>query len=157
MDPNSSYWLEVALYAIFWALTAFAAAAETVITTLNRIRVQAAVERGQSRGGALKGIVGDPRRSLATVLVLNTIGLIGGASSAMLLAATAMPGPGQYLTAIGLIALLLLGQFIPKAIAVRWPERVALFVARPLDIIATLLSPVVRLVGFLAKIGRAHV
>lgn len=153
MDPNSSYWLEVALYAIFWALTAFAAAAETVITTLNRIRVQAAVERGQSRGGALKGIVGDPRRSLATVLVLNTIGLIGGASSAMLLAATAMPGPGQYLTAIGLIALLLLGQFIPKAIAVRWPERVALFVARPLDIIATLLSPVVRLVGFLASGG----
>lgn len=153
MDPSSSFWIELVLFGFFWAMTAFAASGETIITTLNRIRVQTSIERGATRGEALKGILGDPRRSLATVLVLNTIGLVGGASTATLLAIAATPGPSQYLTAVTLLLILLLGQLIPKAIAVRRPESVANYIARPLDILATLFSPLVRLVGFMATGG----
>ena len=150
MDPSSSYWLEIALYILFWLMTAFAAAGETVITALNRIRVQTTMDRGATRAEAFKGILGDARRSLATVLVLNTIGLVGGAASATLLALATAPVPNQYLTALSLVLILLLGQFVPKALAVRSPERAAAVVARPLDIMAMVFSPLVRLVGFLA-------
>ncbi len=153
MDPSSSYWIEVALFIVFWLMTALAAAGETVITSLNRIRIQTTLERGVSRGEAYRGIVGDPRRSLATVLVLNTLGLVGGASAATLLAVAAAPGPNQYLTAVLLLVVLLLGQFLPKALAVRRPESVAALIAGPLDVMAIVLNPVVRVVGFLATGG----
>jgi putative hemolysin len=153
LDPSSSYWIELALFVLFWLMTAFAAAAETAITALNRIRVQTTMDRGATRAEALRGVLSDPRRSLATVLVLNTIGLIGGAATATLLAIASTPGPNQYITAILLLLTLLLGQFIPKALAVRWPESAATLVARPLSILATVLSPLVQVVGFLATGG----
>ena len=153
MDPSSSYWIELALYALFWLMTAFAASGETAITALNRIRLQATMERGASRAEAMKGILSDPRRSLATLIVLSTIGLIGGAASATLLAVATTGGPQRYITAVSLVFLLLLGQFIPKALAMRWPERVALFIAGPLDLLTTLFRPIVSLFGFFSSGG----
>ncbi len=150
MDPSSSYWIELIFYIVFLVATALAASGETVVTALNRIRLQAAMDRGDTRAEAIRGILGDPRQSLASLLVLNTLGLIGGAVTATLLAFSLSSVANPYIITFALLALVLLIQFLSKAVALRFPDQTALFVARPLHALAVVFSPLVRLIGFVA-------
>ncbi|MFN8475021.1 MAG: hemolysin family protein [Anaerolineae bacterium] len=150
MDPSSSYWIELIFYGVFLAATALAASGETAVTSLNRIRLQASIDRGDTRAEAIRGIIGDPRQSLASLLVLNTLGLLGGAVTATLLAFSVSSLVNPYIITFALLALVLLVQFLSKAIALRSPDRTALLIARPLHILAVIFSPIVRFLGFLA-------
>ncbi|MFN8483650.1 MAG: hemolysin family protein [Anaerolineae bacterium] len=150
MDPSSSYWIELIFYVLFLAVAALASSGETAVTSLNRIRLQASIDRGDTRAEAIRGIMGDPRQSLASLLVLNTLALLGGAVTATLLAFSLASFANPYIVTFALLALLLLVQFLSKAIALRDPDATALLIARPLRILAVVFSPLVRFFGFLA-------
>ncbi|MFN8498776.1 MAG: hemolysin family protein [Anaerolineae bacterium] len=150
MDPSSSYWIELVFYILFLIVAALAASGETAVTSLNRIRLQASLDRGDTRAGAIRGIMGDPRQSLASLLVLNTLALLGGAVTATLLAFSLAPYANPYIITLALLALLLLVQFLSKAIALRYPDGMAVLIARPLHVLAVIFSPLVRVFGFLA-------
>jgi CBS domain containing-hemolysin-like protein len=147
LDPDSSIILEFIAYALFLLLTALAAAAETALTAVNRVRLKGMLDRGVRRAEAILALLNDPRRSLSTLLLLDSLGLIGGASAATLLALHSQTGWGRVTAAGAGLLGLVLAEFIPKAIAARRPEGVALFVVGPIDALATVLAPALWLVN----------
>lgn len=157
MDPDSSIWLSAAISVFFLILTAFVAAAETALTSLNRIDLRALVERNTSQHTAIHSLLEDPHRSMTSLLVLNGFGLVGATSAVtflvLRLAQTSWLGVAiLFATALLLIAL---AQIVPKAWAASRPDRVAAVVAGPVQALATLLGPLIRLFHVLSlAIGR---
>jgi putative hemolysin len=111
-------------------------------------------------GAAPRWRITDPTQFLSTVQVGITLigvlaGAFGGATIAENLAATfaRIPAAAPYADAIGLgivVTLitylsLLIGELIPKRVALSNPERVASLVARPMQVLARVASPVVKL------------
>lgn len=153
LDPSSSIWFPVAFFFIFLILTALAAAAETALTSLNRARLRALIDRGISRSTAIESLVEDPHRSMVTLLILNGLGLIGSASAATFLALhLARSGWLEFLFLLAVTLLLLaFAQIVPKAWAASRPEQAVAVAAGLVDVMATLLWPVVRLFDLLSR------
>lgn len=153
MDPSSSIWFPIGFVVFFLVLTALAAAAETVLTTLNRARLKELMSQGVSRGTAVESLLEDPRRSMVTLLILNGVGLIGSASAATFLALRLTRTRWLefvFLLGVGL-TLIALAQIVPKSWAAARPEQIADFVAGPVNLMGTVLWPVVRLFDLLAR------
>ena len=144
MDPGSSILL--ILFVVFILLTAFVAAAEAVLASINRARLRVLLERGVSRARAIQSIVEAPHRSLTALVILDNLGLAAAAAVGALWLAQLTAGWALAVD-IALLALVvfLATEIIPKAIAARWPEAVAAFVAGPVDLLATILSPLIGL------------
>jgi putative hemolysin len=134
------------------------AGAELAILSMRKTRVRELVESGSRSARAVSGLREDPDRFLATVqigitVVSATAGAFGGASMAQPLA-DLLQGFGvpaqtaaklSLALVIGLISYLslVLGELVPKSLALRYSERYALFIGRPLRQLSRLTRPVV--------------
>lgn len=134
------------------------AGAEIAIIALRKTRIAQLVEEGRTAARAVKRLRDSPERFLATVqvgitVVSSTAAAFGGASLAGRLAPglSRLPGVGPYAPELALalvVALvsflsLVLGELVPKSIALRSAERYALAMARPLLGLSWLARPVV--------------
>jgi magnesium and cobalt exporter, CNNM family len=123
------------------------AGAEIAIIALRKTRLAQLVEEGRTSARAVKRLRDSPERFLATVqigitVVSSTAAAFGGASIAGRLAPglARLPGVGPYASELALalvVALvsflsLVLGELVPKSIALRSAERYALAMGRPL-------------------------
>lgn len=153
MDPDSSIWLELALLGFFLLLTALAAGAETALTFLDRARLRELLKKEGSRPQALDTLLNDPYRALASLLLLNDLGLIGAAGSAMLIIPHLVPGWVRALGAVLALATIFLFQLAPKALAARSPERMALRLAGLIHGLAALFSPLLGLLRLSSGLG----
>ena len=134
------------------------AGAEIAIISLRKTRLAQLVEEGRAAARAVKGLRDHPERFLATVQVGITIvgataAAFGGASVARRVAPYLSRAPwiGEHADAVALgivVALvsfltLVLGELVPKSIALRSAERYALAVSRPLLALSNVARPVV--------------
>ncbi len=132
--------------------------AEIAVLSIRRTRLAQLVEEGRASARAVKKLRDAPEQFLATVQIgITVIGAtaaaFGGASLARRIAPAfaALPGLGHYADAIalGLVVAgisflsLVLGELVPKSIALRAAERYALAVARPLLGVAQIARPLV--------------
>ncbi|MFQ5858239.1 MAG: hemolysin family protein [Anaerolineae bacterium] len=153
-DPNSSsIWFPIAALVFFLLLTSLASAAETALTSLNRVQLRALVNRGVPWSTAIESLLEDPRRSMVTLLILNGLGLIGSASAATLLVPhLAQTGWLKFVILLAVALLLVaMAQIVPKSWAASRPEHVALVVAGPVGLLTSPLWPVVRLFDLLSR------
>jgi putative hemolysin len=153
LAPGSRIVIELVVYLFFLLLTALSAAAETAFTAVNRIRLKALLDRGVRRAEAVMSLLNDPRRSFSTLLLLDSLGMIGGTSAGILLALNGQTLWSQVVIAGTALLALVLAEFLPKAVAARRPESVALLASRPIDILATLLTPVLWVVNWALQIA----
>ncbi|HSD20144.1 MAG TPA: hemolysin family protein [Anaeromyxobacter sp.] len=132
--------------------------AEIAVIALRKTRLAQLVEEGRSSARAVKRLRDAPEQFLATVQIgITVIGAtaaaFGGASLARHIAPAlaAIPGVGHYAEplSLGLVVAaisylsLVLGELVPKSIALRAPERFALLLARPLLGLAQIARPLV--------------
>src|SRR5690606_9328020 len=134
------------------------AMSELAIVSSRRARLQEIASRG-SRGAttALK-LIADPSRFLASVQIgITLIGILAGASSGARLADRlgailnridwiAPNGPAVGVAIVVLLitfASVIIGELVPKRIALNNPERIAALVARPMQLLARAASPLV--------------
>jgi putative hemolysin len=154
--------LEIGVIIVLVLLNGAFAMSELAIVSSRRLRLQAMQRRGSAGAAAALALAEDPQRFLPTVQVgITLIGIFAGAFGGARLASTlgslldAIPGVAPFGTeiAFGLVVVaitylsLILGELVPKQIALRNPERVAAVVARPLAALARISSPVVWLLG----------
>jgi len=133
------------------------AGAEIAIIALRKTRLAQLVDEGRASARAVKRLRDEPERFLATVQVGITIvgataAAFGGAAlarrlSPLLAGGVVAPYADQIALAI-VIALvsflsLVLGELVPKSLALRASERYALVVARPLLGLSTIMRPIV--------------
>jgi putative hemolysin len=154
--------LEILLILLLVLLNGTFAMSELAIVSSRRIRLQALQRQGSTAAAAAIELHENPQRFLPTVQVGITLvgvlaGAFGGARLAGLLGDVIeqVPGLAPFASEIAFVAVvvaitylsLILGELVPKQIALRHPERVALLVSPPLLLLSRITSPVVWLLS----------
>jgi len=148
-------WVNIVVVLFFVLLGGFFAAAEIALVSLRESQVQR-LEETSKRGRRLAYLVSDPSRFLAAVQVGVTLaGFISAGFGAAQIApdvATIFESWGWsrgvastvafiLITVIIAYISLVLGELVPKRIALQRAEKVALFVAGPINVIARVFRP----------------
>jgi putative hemolysin len=133
-------------------VAAFAAAAETSLTSVSRIRMRSLAEDGNRRARTVTRLHADPNGYLSTILSLNTVAVIVVSTATALLIGSYLRSIPQAIGTIVLsIVVLIFCEIAPKSLALRFNERFALVLAAPVQLLTRLLRP---LVGGLSAMSR---
>ncbi|MBR0671117.1 HlyC/CorC family transporter [Roseomonas soli] len=154
--------LEIGVILVLVLLNGAFAMSELAIVSSRRSRLMALQRQGSVGAEAALALADDPQRFLPTVQVgITMVGIIAGAFGGARLSGTvgeafnAIPGVAPYGVEIGFALVvilitylsLILGELVPKQVALRNPERVAVAVSRPLAALARYSAPVVWVLG----------
>ena len=178
----SDVWVNLAVVLFFVLLGGFFAGAEIALVSLRESQVTRLAAEGR-RGRRLSVLTANPNRFLAAVQVGVTLaGFISAGFGAAQIAPSLAPvftgwgmseGLADTLAFIVITILiaylsLVLGELVPKRIALQRAEQIALLVAAPIDLIASLFRPfiaalsastnvVVRLLGGDPEVGKESI
>lgn len=149
---------------IIFVLTIFNgifAMSEASVIASRKARLQQQVEKGDEAAQAALDLAENPNRFLSTVQIgITLIGQVSGAFAGVAIAedlaeffvGTPLEPYAQAL-GFGLIVLLttylslIIGELVPKRLALQYPERIAKIVAPPMAILSKITSPIVWFLG----------
>jgi putative hemolysin len=135
---------------------------EMAIVSARRARLQELVDQGNVNARVALELANSPNRFLSTVQIgITLIGILTGAFGGATLANTLAPyielvpvlKPYSQSIAFGLVVLLItyltliIGELVPKRLALNTPERIAIAMAVPMRSIARLTGPLVHLLS----------
>ncbi|MCV0404028.1 MAG: hemolysin family protein [Chloroflexi bacterium] len=155
---------DLAVVVILILVGGFFAASEMALITVKRHRLGQLAEGGNRSARTARRLTEDPSRFLATIQIAITfLGFLSGAVGAVAFSAgladvirlvpiefiQESAGTIAFVTMTLVIALasIIVGELVPKTLALNFPERLALVVARPIGLIQRLLSPIVWIVS----------
>jgi putative hemolysin len=159
---DSQFWLDIVFIFALVLANGFFSGSEIAVVSVRRSRIDQLVEQGYASARVVGRLKDDADRFLATVqigvtLVGSLASAVGGASAVEFL------GPffrdsgipflqewGQFLALMIVVLVisylsLVLGELVPKSLALRHPERIACAVARPLELFSRMFSVAVKL------------
>jgi magnesium and cobalt exporter, CNNM family len=137
------------------AANAFFVASEYAVVTARR---SALARRGGRRAAAALRLMDDPVRVISTVQVgITAVGIVTGAVAEPLvgeLLGDAIPTSVSFVLAFGVVTYLsvVLGELVPKSLALDRAETLAMLVARPVEVLGLALRPVVWLLQESARV-----
>ncbi len=135
---------------------------EFAIVSARRHRLQAQAEAGDPGAAAALDLASEPNRLLSTVQIGITVigvlsGAYGGAAFATGLAEVIarIPALAPYASTLALAAVvilityltLIIGEIVPKRLALANPELIAIRIARPMGLLSIVASPAVRVLS----------
>ena len=155
------FWLEALLIFVLILANGFFAASEIAVIAMRKSRIDALIEKGVKCAAVIARLKNDPDRFLATVqigvtLVGSLASAIGGAAAIAYLepqiASLPIPFAARWSQAIALLIVvvpiaylsLVIGELVPKSLALRYSEQIACFIARPIDLLACGTAPIVK-------------
>lgn len=145
------------------AINGVFAMSEIAIVSSRKVRLAAAAERGQAGAAAALKVAENPGSFLSTIqigitLIVLSAGAFGEASLASSLAewlrhfAFIAPYAGPVSTIIVILVItyfsLVLGELVPKRIALNHPEAIASFMAKPMRVLSKVTAPAVHVLTF---------
>jgi Mg2+/Co2+ transporter CorB len=136
-------WLAIATIFLCVALSAFLSASETALTAASRARMHALEKNGDRRAALVNRLLASRARLLGTMLLGNTLVNIG--SSALMtsiLVAVAGARGALYATGLMTVILLVFAEVMPKTVAINYPDRTSLLVARVISFFVAIFGPV---------------
>jgi putative hemolysin len=154
--------VEIVVVAALIVVNGVFAMAEMALVAARKLRLQRLAATGHPGAQAALELANAPDRFLPTVQVGVTLigvlaGAFGGATIAETLAArlTGVAWLAEYREAAAVaivvaaitFATIVLGELVPKRLALGKPERFAVALARPMRLLSSLAAPVVRLLG----------
>jgi len=137
---------------------AFFVVGEYAVVTARRASLVPRAEGGSNRAAAVLRLMDDPVRVISTVQVgITAIGILTGAIGEPLvseLLGGGLPTWLSFLIAFGIVTYLsvVLGELVPKALTLHSAERLAILVARPIELVGIALRPVVWLLQQSARL-----
>jgi putative hemolysin len=151
-------WFEISVILLLVLLNGVFAMSELAIVSARRGRLMAMERRGSPGAAAALSLAEDPQRFLPTVQVgISLVGILAGVFGGAQLAGplgealARIPGVAPFATEAGFVLVvvaiaygnLILGELVPKQLALRDPERFAVAVSRPMAWLARYTAPVV--------------
>jgi magnesium and cobalt exporter, CNNM family len=151
-------YLELAIIVVLICLNGLLAMAELAVVSSRRSRLQAFVDRDIIGSRRALALASDPGKFLSTVQIgITLVGVLSGALSgatlglrlAAFFASLGLPAGAAEAAGVGLVvavityASLIVGELVPKQIALRNPERIAVKVAPAMTVLARIASPLV--------------
>ena len=163
MDGNSTFGnpvLDLVVVVILILVGGFFAASEIALITVKRHRLSQLADDGNRSARTAQRLVEDPSRFLATIQIAITfLGFLAGAVGAVafsdaladvirliplgVIADAADTIAFVIVTLVVALASIVVGELVPKTLALNFPERLALGVAAPISFIEGLLRPIV--------------
>jgi putative hemolysin len=154
-------WFEAILIVVLILANGFFAASEIAMIATRKSRIDALLERGVKSASAVARLKNDPDRFLATVQIGVTVvsslaSAIGGAAAIGFLKPKieALPFPliPRWGEAIAILIVVLpisylslvLGELVPKSLALRFSEQIACLVAGPIDFLSRISAFIVK-------------
>jgi len=154
--------VQIAILIALTLLNGVFAMSELAVVSSRRARLQSLAQEGSAGARTALQLADDPGRFLSTVQIgITMVGVVAGAYGGSTLGErlggwlARQPGLEDYGQALGVAlvivaityASIVLGELIPKRIALRNPEAVAVLVARPMQILSRVTGPFVWLLG----------
>ncbi len=140
MDPERS--LELLGLVACLGLAGLSSAADAALTAISRHRLHALLAENQPRAQVVGRLLDDPARFKATTLTVNIAAAVGAGALTL---ALLHPWSALWQPFLGVLVVLLLllvvGEALPKAFVARSPDRAALLLARPLQVLSVVLRP----------------
>lgn len=151
-------WLDLLIIALLIFINGVFAMSELAIVSARTARLASMAEDGNRSASVAMKLAADPGRFLSTVQVgITLIGILAGAYSgaslggpvgerlALLGLPTDMAASAGFAIVIGVTAYasLVIGELVPKQIALRSAERIAIAMALPMDWLARIALPIV--------------
>ena len=174
--------VELGLVLFLILLNGFLAMSELAVVSARRARLQAMAASGVRGAATALRLASNPGRFLSTVQIgITLVGVFAGAYSGATIAerladyleaqfaiSTSFAEAGSLVLVVAIVTYLslIVGELVPKQIALRNPEGVASFVARTMEVLSKIVSPavwlldmssrlVLRLLGSKAKTGES--
>jgi len=158
---------ELAVVVILILVGGFFAASEIALITVKRHRLTQLEEEGNGAARVARRLTENPGHFLATIQIAITfLGFLAGAVGAnafsgyladvindipwALIRDAADEIAFVAVTLVIALASIIVGELVPKTLALNFPERLALAVARPIGVMQTVLSPIVWVVSRLS-------
>jgi len=158
--------LEIAVIAVLLVANGVFAMTEIAMVSARKSRLRQLAEQGDTRARAALALASSPDRFLASVQVgISAIGVLAGAFGGATIAESidaslqGVPQLAPYGEAIGLAIVvvvityfsLVVGELVPKRLALNHPERIASVMAGPMGVLARAASPIVSLLEMSTK------
>lgn len=155
-------YVELAIVVVLIVINGLLAMSELAIVSSRPARLKAMVDRGVNGSRRALALAGDPGKFLSTVQIgITLVGVLSGAFSGATLGLRlsewllAMGLPNGVSDALGVVLVvavitygsLIIGELVPKQIALRNPEAVAVRVAPAMTVIAKISAPLVWLLN----------
>lgn len=152
--------LEIGVLVALTLLNGLFAMSELALVSSRKVRLQQMAESGSRGARTALRLIADPTRFLSTVQIgITMVGVVAGAYGGATLGerfgavlATVLGEQGRTLgVAVVIVAItylsIVIGELIPKRIAMRSPESIAAAVARPMRLLSRIAAPFVWLLG----------
>lgn len=161
-------WIEIATVLVLIAANGYLAASEMAIVSSRRPRLQRLANAGVSGAPTALALSEDSGRFLSTVQIgITLIGILAGAFSGATIAERLSlyletfplsPAAAEAVAVVLVVAVvtylsLIVGELIPKQLALRNPERVAAAIAPAMKLISRVASPAVTLLDASSRLG----
>ncbi|UXN66821.1 hemolysin family protein (plasmid) [Phyllobacterium sp. A18/5-2] len=150
--------LELLIVGFLIVLNGVFALSELAVVSARKVRLEMLADRGVAGAQAAIALSESPGKFLSTVQIgITLVGIVAGAFSGATLGARMgqlltgaglrpdIAQPGGYALVIGIITYLsvIVGELVPKHLALKNPERIACFIARPMNILSRVAAPAV--------------
>ncbi len=142
----------LAILGVLTLFSAFFSGVEAAFLSLNRLKIRRLVESRKKNAHVVKELKDDSHRLIITLLVGNNLVNIGASALATALALSMFGSLGIGIaTGVMTFIVLIVGEILPKSIALHHPEGICLAVARPIRAFKTILFPVVIVLDFITR------
>lgn len=158
----TTFFLDIGIILLLMLINGFFALSELAIISARRERLEPMAEAGNDGAKLALTMSDDPTALLSTVQVgITLVGILAGAfggaalSSELAPLLEGLPVVGRYSETISFILVVsvitylsvVIGELVPKRLALQNPERAAAFVAPPMAFLSRLAQPVVKLLA----------
>lgn len=167
--------MEILILALLFILNGLFAMSEIAIVSSRKIRLQQAVEDGVKSAKLALKLANEPSNFLSTIQVgITLIGILSGAYGEAALSGkladylAQFPEIAPYSHGLSLAVVvfgityfsLIIGELVPKRLALHRPESIAMVMARPMNGLSILAYPLVKMLSFstdvVLRLFRAH-
>jgi putative hemolysin len=149
---------ELVVVGLLIVLNGVFALSELAVVSARKVRLEMLADRGVSGAQAAIALSENPGKFLSTVQIgITLVGIVAGAFSGATLGSRMseflanagvradIAGASGYVLIIGIITYLsvIVGELVPKHLALKNPERIACFIARPMNSLSRVAAPAV--------------
>ena len=145
-------WLDLLIVLVCLLLSAFFAGSETALTASSRASMARLEKHGNRRAAIVNRLLASRERLIGALLLgNNAVNIAASALATGVLLAWFGNAGVVYATALMTVLVVVFAEVLPKTAAFNAPDRIALLIARPMEIIVKLLGPVLMAIEALVR------
>lgn len=145
--------LIIMLIAICIIIVAFFSSSEAALMSVNKLKIKHLIEKGNKNAASVDRIIARHDKLFGTILTTENLFIILASSLGTTLSFKYFGSEGVFIsTLIMTVLIVILGEITPKTIAAALSERISLIVARPMELIIKIMSPVITVFALLSNV-----